>query len=91
MVVINRFKGTKMNLALIKMQNYDPHNGPVWNAEEAIDAGIIEIEKLLKIKQHRDVLAMHLAEIKAIDDGKSDNTITDTIEHCLAEIAELGL
>ena len=73
------------------MQNYDPHNGPVWDAKEAIDAGIAEIEKLLKIKLHRDIIAMCLAEIKAIDDGKSDNTIADTIEHCLAKIAELGL
>ncbi len=80
-----------MNLALIKMQSYDPHNGPVWDADEAIDAGIAEIEKLLKIKQHRDILAMHLAEIKAIDDGKSGNTIADTINHCLKEIEDLGV
>lgn len=80
-----------MNAALVKMQNYDPNNGPVWDADEAIDAGVEEIQRLLKVERQRDVLAMHMAEVKAIADGGSTNTLTDVVEHCLQEIKELGL
>ena len=80
-----------MNTVLLKMENYNPFNGPVWDANEAIDAGIEEIKRLLKIEKHRDILAMHMAEVKAVSDGKSENTLKEVIDHCLKEIKKLDL
>jgi len=38
------------------------------------------------LEEQRNMLADHLAEIKATDDGKSDQPISVIIEHCIAEI-----
>lgn len=59
------------------------------NFAQEIAAALNKAAKFDKIKKHRDILAMHLAEIKAIDDGESHNTIKATMDHCIAEVAEL--
>ncbi len=80
-----------MNIALTQMENYDPKDVPVWDYEETIQLGIDEIKRLLIVEKHRDILAMHMAEVKAISDGINENTLSDVVEHCLKEIKCLDL
>jgi len=62
-------------------------NWVIENPEKAAK----QIERLMVIERHRDILAMHMAEAKAIADGSTENTLTDVVEHCLKEIKELNL
>jgi len=66
-----------------------------WIQEYAfLDATDLELEQqrtIDQIEQHRDILAMHMAEVKAIADGSTKNTLNEVVEHCLKEISELGL
>jgi len=49
------------------------------------------IERLMVVERHRDILAMHMAEVKAIADGSTKNTLNDVVENCLKEINELNI
>ncbi len=59
----------------------------IENPEKAAE----QIGRLIVIERHRDILAMHMAEVKAIADGSIKNTLTDVVGHCLKEINELNL
>jgi len=49
------------------------------------------IERLLDIERCRDILAAHMAEVKAIIDGSDENTVSDVVDHCLLELKSLNL
>lgn len=49
------------------------------------------IKRLMVIERHRDILAMHMAEVKAIADGSKENKLTHVVDHCLEEIGNLNL
>lgn len=66
-----------------------PPEASIGTIAQEIAAALNKAAKFDNIKKHRDILAMHLAEIKAIDDGESHNTIKATIDHCIAEVDEL--
>lgn len=51
--------------------------------------GWVSVEEYDAKQKHLDILAMHMAEVKAIADGESTNTLKDVVEHCLQEIKEL--
>ncbi len=42
-----------------------------------------------RLTRHRDILADHMAEVKAIADGCDENTLTDVVSHCVGEINQL--
>ena len=78
-----------MNIALTRLKNYDRNNGPEWDAEEVIECAIREIERLLNVQEHRNVLVTHMSEVKAIADGSKQNTLSDVVDHCIKKIEEL--
>lgn len=41
---------------------------------------------LKTLNKRYDILAMHMAEVKAIADGCTQNTLSDVVEHCLEEL-----
>jgi hypothetical protein len=43
-----------------------------------------------KVEAHRDLLAEAMAEVKATNDGESDQTITQIVDGCLAELSALA-
>ena len=45
----------------------------------------IEINRL---RTKVDVFAMHMAEVKAIADGSTKNTLESVVEHCLEELGQ---
>jgi len=55
-------------------------------ADERIQ--VLEAENVRLGKRH-DILAMYMAEVKAIADGCHKNTLGDVVEHCLEALKEL--
>ena len=47
----------------------------------------LEAENVRLDKRH-GILAMHMAEVKAIADGCHENTLGDVVEHCLEALKE---
>ena len=76
-----------MNRALLLLESYKPGEETVFiSPEEVIQSAIKEIKRLLVVEEYRGILAMSMAEVKAISDGNSTNTISDTVEDCLYRI-----
>lgn len=44
------------------------------------------LNDLNTLNKRYDILAMHMAEVKAIADGCHENTLSDVVEHCLEEL-----
>ena len=78
-----------MNRALTALENYDPDDGPVWSTGPAIELAIKELKRLIEVERRYDVLALHMAEVKAFADGNSTNSLSDIVDHCLKELNDV--
>ncbi len=79
------------------------YDGWVYSSGIDDDASWVDIDSYQQLKQrelelmarveclirHRDILADHMAEVKAIADGCNENTLADVVSHCVGEIQQL--
>ncbi|HAD32188.1 MAG TPA: hypothetical protein DCE77_11485 [Methylophaga sp.] len=42
-----------------------------------------------ELARHRDILADHMAEVKAIADGDNTNTLQEVVNHCLQKLESI--
>ena len=83
--VLNRLRSIQNDCA-----QYVWHNAIMREAADEIERQQQRIRELesenTKLNKRYSILAMHMAEVKAIADGCHKNTLSDVVEHCLNEL-----
>ena len=70
-----------MNRILQRIENYAFPQGADEESSRLKADIIKEIERLLIVEKHRDILARHMAEVMAISLGSNENTVQEVITH----------
>lgn len=76
------------NMTILKLKHSGESIDSLCTTEEAISAAISEISRLVEVERKFNIMALHMAEVKAIVDGGKENTLSGVVEHCLEEIED---
>ena len=79
-----------MNRILQRIENYAFPQGADEESSRLKADIIKEIERLLIVEKHKDILARHMAEVISISLGHSCYKLDEVISDCLAEIGDIG-